>query len=151
MTDLEYRTVTELQAARAALEASLVGYRYPAAYGLGVVTDAGTEFPAANVGSAHLFPAAVLAAVTGHRDGTTTYRLTRARFGEAIAMLAPAGACSAYDHPNLCAWQGVAERLRTGALPAATQLVAVFIADLGAPANDVHQEALLRAVGSAPS
>jgi hypothetical protein len=54
----------------------------------------------------------------GHDGSTAAIPLTRLQLEQAIACLAPAVACTYYDHPNLAEW-----RRSTGA-----DIVAEFIA-----------------------
>lgn len=144
MTDERWTTTEEIAAARGRLEDAIDGYERPAAYALGLTVpgEAGTGavFPLVNQG-ANFLPAVVLATVCGHARGTATYVLDEEQLQEAIDLLAPAEACTAYDHPNLAAWRRLrAERAdRPGA-----QVVAVFLGDLQPSAADGPYEQLLR-------
>ena len=68
----------------------------------------------------HPLPAAVMASTLGHDGSTAAVPLGAEQLDAAIAGLAPAEACPAYDHPNLAAWREVRA---SGA-----DAVAVFIA-----------------------
>jgi hypothetical protein len=94
-------TVEQIAAARARLETENTGYRAPSAHGL--IVDG--EVAVWNVGN-HLLPAAVLCSVLGHDGTTAAVPVTPAQLDEAIESLAPAEACTFYDHPNLEAWRG---------------------------------------------
>jgi hypothetical protein len=63
------------------------------------------------------------------------------RLQEAIDLLAPAEACTAYDHPNLAAWRRV--RAEVADQPDA-EVVAVFLGDLQPSATNGPYERLLR-------
>jgi hypothetical protein len=63
--------------------------------------------------------------------GSASYRIGAAALDQAIAQLAPAEACAAYDHPNLAAWR----RLRAG-MHDRDEVLAVFAADLDEPSDD---------------
>src|SRR5437868_13611905 len=108
----EWRTTEQIHAARERIEATLDGYRRPAAYALGVSTVGpsgaalDTRYPVVNVDE-HLLPAAVLASATGYRSGTATVRIDAAQLDAAIEQLAPAEACPDFDHPNLRAWRAL--------------------------------------------
>jgi len=137
--------VTERWAAKADIDAALErferaipGWARPAAYGLGVAVDGEIVFPHVNVGEHHL-PAVVLATICGHVRGTGVYPLTPAQLDQAIALLTPAEACDAYDHPNLRAWR----QIRADHPDAA---VAVFVGDLANPPAGVHDERFRRFV-----
>ena len=93
-------TVEEVAAARDRFETGNVGYHPPSAHGL-VVNG---EVAVWNVGT-HLLPPAVLCSVLGHDGSTAAIPVTAAQLEEAIEALAPAEACTAYDHPNLEAWR----------------------------------------------
>lgn len=127
MTAERWRTHAEILAVLARFEGLVTGYVPPAAYAIGLLPavprSAAEVFPMVSDGGRRL-PASVLATVCGHVRGTATYRLTRAQLSDAIERLAPAEACTDYDHPNLVAWRAVAARAeqRTDAV-----IVAVFV------------------------
>ena len=62
----------------------------------------------------------------------------------AIALLAPAEACTDMPHPNIAAWREVRAEL-----PADGYATAVFADDLTAPTSDPYVQALLDAAGAA--
>ena len=142
MTDARWTTTEEITAARERLEDAIDGYERPAAYALGLAVPGEPEavFPLVNQG-ANFLPAVVLATVCGHVRGTATYVLDGQRLQEAIDLLAPAEACTAYDHPNLAAWRRL--RAEVTDRPDA-QVVAVFLGDLQPSATDGPYERLLR-------
>jgi 2,3,4,5-tetrahydropyridine-2-carboxylate N-succinyltransferase len=138
-------TREQVEAARDAAIAALDGYTPPAAFALGVATIApsgkvlDTSYPAVNLVSGPSWPAAVLARVTGHRQGTATYRLTAEQVRDAEAELAPAGGWTEIPHPNLAAMRA-ALALVEGTPPPGGRRVAVaaFIGSLGDAPTDVH-------------
>ena len=144
MTDERWTTTEGIAAARERLERAIDGYERPAAYALGLTVEGdatvGEVFPRVNRGD-NFLPAVVLATVCGHVRGTATYVLDEERLQEAIDLLAPAEACTAYDHPNLAAWRRL--RAEVADRPDA-QVVAVFLGDLQPSAADGPYEQLLR-------
>ena len=140
-----WETPEEIVAVRERLEASLPGYVRPAAYAVGLLdpdapdAPATDVFPLVNV-DANYLPAVILADVCGHASGSRTYALTHAQLSTAIDRLAPAEACTAYDHPNLAAWRAMAAESGQQRLK---QLVAVFVGDLS-DAVTSDADALLR-------
>ena len=144
MTDERWTTPQEIATARERMEAAIDGYERPAAYALGLAGEdraaAGDVFPLVNSG-ANFLPAVVLATVCGHARVTATYELDEQRLQQAIDLLAPAEACTDYDHPNLAAWRRVRAELadRPGA-----QVVAVFLGDLAPSPTEGPYERLLR-------
>jgi hypothetical protein len=141
VTDERWTTTEEITAAREGLEDAIDGYERPAAYALGLAVPGEPEavFPLVNQG-ANFLPAVVLATVCGHVRGTATYVLDGQRLQEAIDLLAPAEACTAYDHPNLAAWR----RLRAEVDRPDAEVVAVFLGDPQPSATDGPYERLLR-------
>jgi len=131
-----WETREEIAAAKRRFEAGLPGWAAPSAYGVGHLTDGSLTFVRINVGD-HVLPALVLATVLGHGAGSASYRLTAEELGRAIELLAPAEACTAYDHPNLEAWRSL-----HGALGEVGEAVAVFVGDLDEPRDDQLVEAL---------
>jgi hypothetical protein len=122
-----WETREEVLAARDRYEASLAGYERPARFGVGWSdgpSDA-ISFPYICEGD-HPLPAAVLATVCGHRAGSATYELTLEQLDEAIERLAPAGACAAFDHPNLAAWRDVRATVDAAAPGRRPSIVAFF-------------------------
>ncbi len=144
-----WRTPEEIFEARDRLERRL-GWRRPAVYGIGWARDTQPEASGAggtidqativryNVGE-HYLPAVVLATVLGHRDGSRAYRLTPAQLQEAVEALAPAEACTAFEHPNLWAWRAMVAEPRQG-----RSILAIFVTDLGEPCADPYAEQLRR-------
>jgi hypothetical protein len=119
-----WETVEKITAARERLIADIPGWRLPAAYGIATIEEDGQiRFARTNVG-VHPLPAVVMATVLGHLTGSASYRLDEATLARAIRLLAPAEACTAYEHPNLATWREVQQvLLRRGAA------VAVFLDD----------------------
>jgi hypothetical protein len=131
-----WETTEEIAAARQRFEAAIPGWVPPMAYGIGRLAGGRVEFARINVGD-HPLPASVLATVVGHRAGSASYRLDSAGLARAIELLAPAEACTAYDHPNLAAWRWLRSVLGEGGVA-----VAIFVGDLGQACDDRHVEAL---------
>ncbi len=144
MTDERWTTPEEIAAARERMEAAIGGYERPAAYALGLAREdgaaAGGVFPLINSG-ANFLPAVVLATVCGHVRGTASYVLDEQRLQRAIDLLAPAEACTDYEHPNLVAWRQVRAEL---ANQPSAQVIAVFLGDLEPSPTDGPYERLLR-------
>jgi hypothetical protein len=89
----------------------------------------------------HLLAMAVLATVVGYGYGSsvTVTRIDAATLDRAIATLAPAEACTAYQHPNLRAWRQLREVIGEGG-----SAVVVFTQDIDiADPQDPHAAALL--------
>jgi hypothetical protein len=144
VTDERWTTTEEITAARERMETAIDGYERPAAYALGLTAPGeaspGAVFPRVNR-SENFLPAVVLATVCGHVRGTATYVLDQQRLQEAIDLLAPAEACTAYDHPNLAVWRQV--RTEAANRPG-RQVVAVFLGDLQPSSTEGRYERLLR-------
>jgi hypothetical protein len=139
---------SDVEAAYRRISSAIRGWDPPVAHGVGLVPgDTGApapeHFPLIK-GPDHRLPAAVLATVVGHANGTGAYPLSRAQLQRAVAMLAPAQACTAHNHPNLWTWRDV-YLPALAADPAATP-VAVFLGDDGA-APDAVTAAFRRALG----
>lgn len=127
---VRYVTVAELQGAKAAMIRTMPGLVIPAVYAVGYRNSRGQlEFPTVNGDGAHEFPAVVLAKVLGYREGSASFRLSLATFDQAIALLEPAGACAAYQHPNLWAWQQLRLEIALGAHGDNVEIVAVFLGE----------------------
>ena len=99
-------TREEVLAARDRFERAIPGWERPARFGVGLQPPRRNDvwFPFVCHGD-HPLPAAVLASVCRHREGATSYELTPQHLDDAIRLLAPAGACPDFDHPNLEAWR----------------------------------------------
>lgn len=121
---------------RESLQAQLDGYVQPDLYGVGAVTPDGARFPVTNADGFHRLPAVVLATVLGYRSGSHTIEVSRADLERAVEVLAPAEACTEFDHPNLWSWRDLLEL-------EADAFVAVFLADRAAPPADRFQAALV--------
>ena len=124
-------------AARDRFEAALgPDWRRPVRFGVGLLLP-GAEaawYPYVCHGD-HPLPAAVLATVCGHAGAVAeaaSYELTDAELDEAISLLAPAGACPDFDHPNLAAWRTVRSLRET----VEATIVAAFDADPPPPTDD---------------
>ncbi len=144
MTDERWTTAGEIAAARQRMEEAIDGYERPAAFALGLTAGPGAPvgdvFPRVNRGE-NFLPAVVLATVCGHVRGTATYLLDGRQLQEAIDLLAPAEACTEYDHPNLAVWRQI--RAASADRPEA-QVVAVFLGDLQPTSTGGPYERLLR-------
>jgi hypothetical protein len=133
-----WSTTEEIIAARDRLERGL-GWRRPAAHAVARETGGQIEFVRINIDENYL-PAVVLASVVGHRGGSASYRLTATDLDAAIDMLAPAEACTEYEHPNLYAWRQLLASLGGGCV------IAVFVEDRAARSDDPYVTALLDAM-----
>ena len=141
---INYETLAGLMEWRDVIEASIPGYRRPAAFAIGSATVApsgqilDTRYPVVNT-DAHTLPPAVLSQVLGRTSGTGTYRLERADLEAAIEALAPAEACTEADHPNLQTWRGLLD-LKAQPDPPGGQrvIVAAFIDALTDAPVDTH-------------
>ncbi|RRS01489.1 hypothetical protein [Glycomyces terrestris] len=124
-------TVDQITAARERLIARLPGWHLPAAYGIATVApDGAISFVRANVGE-HPLPAVVMSTVLGHGGESAAYLLDATSLDQAIRLLAPAEACTAYEHPNLAAWREVRQAVAAG-----ETAVAVFLRDLDYTGED---------------
>lgn len=130
-------TADEVYAAKARFEGAIDGYQRPLTYSVARVDVDGFDFAYVNeVGGMHQLPAAVLATVCGHVSGNATYEMGGSMLDRAIELLAPAGACDAFPHPNLWSWQP----LRADS-PDDARFVAVFVGDLdAAPSSEAERE-----------
>ncbi|MGF1599263.1 MAG: hypothetical protein ACFCVK_20505 [Acidimicrobiales bacterium] len=143
-----YETVEQLQSAKAALIAEMPGWTPPAAYALGVSANgAEIAWRATNHRGIHGFPAVALSKVLGYRAGSATYQLDLDLFDAAIGILEPAGACKAYEHPNLWAWQALRAEISGDQLPDELRIFAVFIGDETDPVVDEPNRQLRRQLG----
>ena len=131
-----WETTDEIAEARQRFEAAIPGWVAPTAYAIGRLVGDQVEFVRVNVAE-HPLPAVVLATVCGHRAGSASYQLDSAALRRAIALLAPAEACTAYQHPNLAAW-----RQLDSILGPAESAVVVFVGELDRACDDRHAEAL---------
>ena len=112
------------------MKQAMPGWRAPMAYGLGVVgADGAVEWRVVNWPNLHQLPAVVLAAVLGYRSGSATYVVDVMTLDAAIALLEPAGACDAFEHPNLWAWQRLRTEIDDGAVAVDAEIVVVFVGD----------------------
>lgn len=119
-----WETVEKITAARERLIAGIPDWRLPAAYGFATVdADDQVRFARTNIG-VHPLPAAVMATVLGHRAGSASYRLDADTLARAVRLLAPAEACTAYEHPNLATWRELEKTVADGGAA-----LAVFLDD----------------------
>jgi hypothetical protein len=119
-----WETVEKITLARERLITDIPGWHLPAAYGVATVDGEGrVAFARANIG-VHPLPAVVLATVLGHQTGSASYPLDSETLAQAVRLLAPAEACTAYEHPNLATWREVQQTVEAGGTA-----VAVFLAD----------------------
>ncbi|PRY61200.1 hypothetical protein [Glycomyces artemisiae] len=126
----EWPTPEAIATARAAMIARIPGWTLPAAHGLAVEGPEGFDFPRVNAGVNPL-PAVVMATVLGHSGGSASYEVDSELLALAIRLLAPAEACTAYEHPNLATWREVREALVPGA---AARMV--FVGELSDDSDD---------------
>ena len=87
----------------------------------------------------HMLAMTVLATITGDSRSTHVTRLDAAELDAAITMLAPAEACTAYEHPNLRTWRYLREEIGETGTAIAAFTRAIDIAD----PDDPHLAALL--------
>ena len=121
-------TAAEVVAFREELIAAMPGWERPQSYALGVRHgDEPVDWRVVNDPCEHVLPAAVLSTILGYRRGSATYVLDLATFDAAIALLEPAGACEAFEHPNLWAWQALRKELSGDTLPRGTEVVVEFV------------------------
>ena len=107
-------------------------YRPPAAYGVARRDADGMVFGHVNPpGAVRPLPAVVLATVCGYTNSTTTVRINKDRFQEAIRLLAPAEAAIHMPHPNLWSWRRLLAEAGADA-----EFFAFFIAKLDDPPSD---------------
>ncbi|SDD99093.1 hypothetical protein [Glycomyces harbinensis] len=126
-----WETVEKITAARERFIDGIPDWRLPAAYGVATVDGgSGIVFARANVG-VHPLPAVVMATTLGHRSGSGSYFLDARTLSRAIRLLAPAEACTAYEHPNLATWREVHKTVEDGGAA-----VAVFLHDLDYQGED---------------
>lgn len=138
-----WETREKIAAARERLVADLPGWKNPAAYGLGVYDVSGElVFGVKNAGD-HPLPAVVMATILGHEGGSRSYAVDAATLRLAIRLLEPAGACRAYDHPNLADWKRVLELIDRDRRAEAKM---VFAADLDDWREDDDVDDLCEAV-----
>lgn len=124
--DYDLSTVDGILTAAARLQQSLPGYRPIAAHGSGLLNEGGgLEIEICNRGG-HDFPAMLLACVCDHRFRTEAVGISGAQLELAIATMAPAEQCEAFEHPNISAWRRLADRLRR---EPASQPVLFFVFD----------------------
>ncbi len=147
--EFDWSTEAGLAEIKTSLAARLPGWRQPLAYAVGLAPAAAAadpgawEFPHVNApGGRHGLPAVVLGTVLGHDGSTATVPVTAQQLGEAVAILAPAHACTTVDHPNLGAWRGILAVLQGDPT---RRVVAVFVADLADPVSS-DAEASYRAL-----
>lgn len=105
----------------------------PMAYSVARIDPTGLVFGHVNkIGEVRPLPAVVLAFVTGYSSTTSTFKMTRQQFHEAITLLTPAESARHMGHPNLWSWR---EIYNTGNPTSA--FLAFFVADIqDAPISD---------------
>lgn len=144
----EWHTAAEVLSAKAALIDSMPGWTTPLAYALGVVADSGeVEWRVTNHRNEHELPAVVLGKVLGYRSGSMSYTVDLDTFDEAIAALEPAGACDAFEHPNLWAWQRLRAEIAAGEVPVDCEIVVVFVTSPHPTPGDERVASLQRHLG----
>ena len=128
------KTVEDIAAAKAELEASMPGYTTPAAYAIGVATIGPSgavldvTYPHVNVGGA-MYTAAATANTVGYTSGTQTFRMSSDDLKAILSTVEPALAVD-IPHPNAASWNALLEIADTPAHGGTRQLVAAFIGDL---------------------
>lgn len=140
----DWSTPEGLAAIKDALAATIEGWQAPVAYGVGISPASSSpelEFPHVNgPGGTHGLPAAVLAKIVGHSNGTQTYEISKAQLEAAVETLRPAEACTSVEHPNLAAFRTVVAELDSNP---AREAYVVFIGDLDDPVSS-EADATLR-------
>ena len=90
----DWSTPEGLAQIKAALAATIDGWRSPVAYGVGISPASSSpefEFPHVNPpGGTHGLPCVILAAVVGHAHGSATYQLSSQQLAQAVHTLEPA-------------------------------------------------------------
>ncbi len=130
-----FTSLEDITAAREALEASIDGYKSPAAFavGVGTVGPSGdvldVAYPHVNTGGPMLSSVA-LAKVVGHVSGTATYELSTDQLNEVLSHLEPAAGYTEVAHPNLEAWKGLVAVAAQPALGGERKIFASFIGEL---------------------
>lgn len=141
----QWVTEEDIHAARTRLEEGHPGWERPAAFAVGRERDGELHFPLVNVpGAMHGLPSVVLGRVLGHTSGTAVYDLGADGLRAAERGLAPAEACTVFDHPNLFAWRDLLADLRD-----TDRLFAVFVRDPADPPVDDRDRAFRRAAEKA--
>lgn len=125
-----WETPEAVAAARERLIARIPGWRLPDSYGLARERDGRIDFARANFGE-HPLPAVVLATVLGHEGGTAVHPVDAPLLAQAIRLLEPAEACTAYGHPNLWTWREVMDEIAESG-----EALAVF--DYGPETDEDH-------------
>lgn len=138
-----WESVEKITAAREHLIAGLPDWKLPAAYGLGIYDVSGElVFGLKNVGQ-HPLPAVVMATILGHEGGSRSYPVSVKTLEQAIRLLRPAEACTAYEHPNLAEWRKILKVLKGGEQAEAKM---VFVADFDDWRDDDDVDDLCEAV-----
>lgn len=138
-----WETPEKIAAVRERLIADLPGWKLPAAYGLGIYDVSGElVFGLKNVGE-HPLPAVVMATVLRHKGGSKSYEVDVKALEQAIRLLQPAEACTAYDHPNLAEWRRILKLLKADPQVEAKM---VFVADFDDWRDDDDVDDLCEAV-----
>ncbi len=130
----QWSTPEQIAAAQETIAASIDGWREPAVWAVGLTSassSAEVDFPVINVGE-HYLPAVVLAKTLGYANGTSTHPMSVAELTHAVNGLAPAEACTAYQHVNLEAWRVMLAEVQSNPY---RSIVAVFIGDLDDPVS----------------
>jgi len=131
----EWRTAAEVLSAKAALMDSMPGWTTPTAYALGVAVGGDEiDWRVTNYRNEHELPGVVLGKILGYRSGSRSSTLDLRTLDEAIEALAPAGACDAFEHPNLWAWQRLRGEISAGAVAEDVKIVVVFV---GSSSDDI--------------
>lgn len=127
------RAERDLSPEAAELESRLEGYKPPAAFAVGLATIGpgskvlDVRFPVVNF-EQNWGSAAVLAHVTGYREGTATYDLSRQDLQDAIDTISALVADNQEAaHNNFRAWKALLRLSQSPALGGQRQLVAAFI------------------------
>ena len=116
-------TVEGIQDAMRSVGLALEGFVPPTLHGSGVLTPGGAVQVEMVNKAGHDFPAMLLAALCDYRSGERAIEMSVDQVERAVKAMAPAEACSAYQHPNIAAWRRIASHVRGSPGSAA---VAVF-------------------------
>jgi hypothetical protein len=136
MPDASLSTLEGLAALRAEYAARIPGWTAPLTWAVAV----DGAFPHVNLpGGMHGLASVALALGIGHDGTTATLELSAQQLEAAIALLAPAEACTTVEHPNLAVWRR--------ALTSGARLHAVFVSDATDGLTSDLDRALRDAVG----
>lgn len=127
-------TVEGIHEAIDALNKKLSNFTPPLYHGSGVMSLDGEIHIEISNQSGHDFPAMLLAAICGYREGDHIYTFAVDQLELAIRLMAPAEKCRAFQHPNIAAWRRI---VKTVEASESEQAIVFFIEN-----EDVGHEVL---------